>query len=341
LLAVASLRTKTVDGKSLSRRVVPVALLGLAVLVAMPLSTALGGVIYFTDLSNNKIQRTTLDGSTPVDVITNGDNPRSIALDPVGGKIYWTDTLSDGHSGIRRANLDGTLIEDVVTTIVMGIAVDPINSKVYWTNQGNRKIQRASLDGSNGENLVTPATADIISPWGIDLDLTGGKLYWVDGSIGKLQRANLDGSAVEELRVGLTAPLREIALDVPGSMLFIASDKSIVTTDLNGAGLSTLLTLDAGVPTGLAVDSLNHKLYWTVPAMESAPTAKIQRANLDGTGIETIYSLDGGGFSGIALDISAVPEPSTIALLGTGAAATAIGSFCRRRRVPCRPPIPI
>src|SRR5262249_18722740 len=50
-------------------------------------------------------------------------NPDGIALDPTGGKMYWTDF---GTRKIQRANLDGTRVEDLVTglSIPVGIALE-------------------------------------------------------------------------------------------------------------------------------------------------------------------------------------------------------------------------
>ena len=48
--------------------------------------------------------------------------------------------------------------------------------KMYWTDVNTDKIQRANLDGTGVEDLVT----GLSSPVGIALDLPGGKMYWVD-----------------------------------------------------------------------------------------------------------------------------------------------------------------
>ena len=40
-------------------------------------------------------------------------NPYGIALDVASGKMYWTDSEADK---IQRANLDGSNVEDLVTT---------------------------------------------------------------------------------------------------------------------------------------------------------------------------------------------------------------------------------
>ena len=77
------------------------------------------------------------------------------------------------------------------------IALDTAGNKVYWTEStlADFMIQRADLDGSNVELLVT----DLVSPSGIALDVAAGKMYWTDVGSSKIQRANLDGSGVEDL----------------------------------------------------------------------------------------------------------------------------------------------
>ena len=49
---------------------------------------------------------------------------------------------------------------------------------MYWTDDRRTdKIQRANLDGSNIEDLVTQGLS---GPAGIALDVEGGKMYWTD-----------------------------------------------------------------------------------------------------------------------------------------------------------------
>jgi sugar lactone lactonase YvrE len=68
-------------------------------------------------------------------------------------KMYWTETGSNKN---RRANLDGSAVEDLVSSSSpTGIAVDIAGGKMYWVAMGTDKIQRANLDGSGAEDLVT------------------------------------------------------------------------------------------------------------------------------------------------------------------------------------------
>ena len=89
------------------------------------------------------------------------ENPRGIALDVTGGKMYWTDW---GTNKIQRANLDGTDVQDLVTTELenpKGIALDVTGGKMYWTDSRNfGEIHRANLDGTNVEKLLLCVSGD-------------------------------------------------------------------------------------------------------------------------------------------------------------------------------------
>ena len=201
----------------------------------------------------------------------------------ITGKIYWTDP---GAKKIRRANLDGSQAEDLVTRGLdypSGLALDTAGEKIYWTDPGNRRIQRANLDGSRVENLVTTG---LIDPQGLALDLAGGKIYWTDSGTNRVQRANLDGSRVESLvTIGLHSPE---GLALAGGKIYwtdYGTDK-IQRANLDGSNVQDLVT---GLisPQGLALDLAGGKVYWT-----DFGSDKIQRANLDGSDIQDLVSLD-------------------------------------------------
>ena len=65
------------------------------------------------------IQRANLDGSQIETVFSSPDRPWYLAVDPIGGKLYWTVHHPGGIKGeIRRANFDGSQIETLVTDLV-------------------------------------------------------------------------------------------------------------------------------------------------------------------------------------------------------------------------------
>ena len=197
-----------------------------------------GGKMYWTDAGAKRIQRSNLDGSGVQDLVTDLATPHifaigpsgqpefhgagvqipgGIALDVSGDKMYWT-SRGQPLGKIRRSNLDGSGVEDLVTSAThldgpVDLALDVSGGKMYWTSRGRPtgKIQRSNLDGSGVEDLVTTGLDD---PAGLALDVSGGKMYWTDRGEKKIQRSNLDGSEVKDLvTTGLQDP-RGIALGI-------------------------------------------------------------------------------------------------------------------------------
>ena len=212
-------------------------------------------------------------------------------------KMYWTN--AGRRDRIQRADIDGTNVEDLVTTGLsepIDLALDVTEGKMYWTDQGTDKIQRANLDGSNIEDLVT--TLDY--PVGLALDVTGGKMYWTDMNTDKIQRANLDGSRIEDLvATGLSRP-RGIALDtVSGKMYWMdqGTDK-IQRANLDGSDIEDLVSAGLNDVDRLALDLENGRMYWT-----DSGARKIQRANLDGSDVEDLVTRLGEP-RGMALDLA-------------------------------------
>ncbi len=213
-------------------------------------------------------------------------------------KMYWTDM---GTNKIQRANLDGSRVEDLVTTGLrnpFGLALDVAGGKMYWTDMGTDKIQRANLDGSRVEDLVITG---VDNPRGLALDVAGGKMYWTDTGTDKIQRANLDGSRVEDLgTTGLSFP-SGLALDVAGGKMYWTdggTDK-IQRANLDGSRVEDLVTTGLIFPFGLALDVAGGKMYWT-----DAGTDKIQRANLDGSRVEDLVTTGLSFPSSLALDVA-------------------------------------
>ena len=177
------------------------------------------------------------------------------------------------------------------------LVVDPDAPPIYWTDTGTHKIQRANLDGSNIEDLVTQGVS---WPDGIALDVVGGKMYWTDDWAKKIQRANLDGSNIEDLVTqGLSWP-NGIALDVVGGKMYWtdAGTHKIQRANLDGSNIEDLVTQGVKSPDGIALDVEGGKMYWT-----DYDTDKIQRANLDGSNVEDLVTQGLRGPDSIALDV--------------------------------------
>ena len=283
-----------------------------------------GGKIYWTTPAYPIINWANLDGSNSEHVVVKDStvSPLNIALDVVGGKMYWTDNLGfqwwQGHGRIRRVDLDGSNIEDLIKDVgARDIALDVERGKMYWTSwtsategEGETKIQRADLDGSNTETLVPNHGGHSLS-----LDLAEGKMYWVwyendypeDDTI---YRADLDGSNVEDLLsqsstmagkigafISLIGPL---ALDTAERKMYWTEyvwrlgDFPLISSYRANLDGSNMEPMDFLLPGDIALDPAGGKLYWT-------DDHKIRRAGFDGSNIEDLVSISFVPW-GIAID---------------------------------------
>lgn len=263
--------------------------------------------IYWTEANPGAIKRANLDGSgvelllaqAPPDFKVS--STRGIVLDEVNKKMYFVDQGGGFGAGrIRRANLDGSDLQDVITGLSLPstIAIDASGSKIYWVETGlsPNKIQRANLDGTNVQDVVTTGF-----PRGIALDIGASQIYWTDPVNNRIQRANLDGTGITNVVLGLVDPMG-IALDLASGNVYWtdAGSLKIQRANLNGSGVQDLVT-GLSLPQDVTLDLMGGKMYWT-----DLGSGKIQRAGLDGSAVEVLVAGVSSPF-GITFEVG-IPE---------------------------------
>ena len=193
--------------------------------------------------------------------------------------MYWINTQTG-----TPYRLIGNDVENYGSGVqnITSLAIDAANGKIYGTQQTSDHtgtILRANLDGSDPQ-LVKDLTS---VPLNIAVDAVNGKLY-VANSWGKIQRFNLDGSNFESNLITGLNNLDEIAVDATSSKIYwteITSDRTGTIKRANLDGSDPQLVKDlTSVPRGIAVDTVNDKLYL------ANSWGKVQRFNLDGSNFE-------------------------------------------------------
>jgi low density lipoprotein receptor-related protein 5/6 len=222
-----------------------------------------------------------------------------IALDTRASKIYITQEFGDG-AYIYRVNQDGSDFEtvidlDLLLSPMYDIALDLEAGKLYWVF-GRKLIQRANLDGSAIETLVSLPHGSQV--YGLALDVWAGKMYWTNQETNTIQRANLDGTSREDVyEIGSDREPYDIALDVwAGKMYWTARLDNygyVCRANLDGSDHESLISERNIEPGPIALDHDNGKIIWVdqrtrADSYGHVHGGSVHRADLDGDHQETL-----------------------------------------------------
>ena len=208
----------------------------------------------------------------------------------------------------------------------LGIATD--TTSVYWTDDGQRAIYSARLDGSGAARIIDTVALGSAIP--AEIHVSDSSLYWVDRNFaGAIFTADLDGGNARELidlnSVFGVGAYGTAGITSNGSTLFWTdnSQKAIYSSALDGTGAQKLFDLTTvlgpaaaegisplGITVGIATGYGPHEsLFWTDTLSDAVFQIRLDQGDLgDGLGqalkiIDQDSSGAGGPFSptGIAI----------------------------------------
>ncbi|KAF5269791.1 hypothetical protein FQA39_LY08572 [Lamprigera yunnana] len=172
--------------------------------------------IYWTDNSEDVIQKSTPDGKNITTVIFHElQMADGIAIDSTGRKIYWTD---GGRNSIEVAELNGDnrkllVWEDLDTP--RAITLHYHHGLMFWSDWGTHaRIEKAHMDGTNRITLVNDK---LEWPNGLAIDRPTNRLYWNDGKLKVIESSDFDG---KDRKVIVTDALHPYGLVVVGSHMY-------------------------------------------------------------------------------------------------------------------------
>lgn len=198
------------------------------------------------------------------------------------GKIYWTE-----WNKIRRANLDGTDVEDVVTDtgLPRNLTLDPRNGKMFWTELLGSRMKRANLDGTNSETIhdLDDGKLDFHRITCMAIDSNEERIYWAGIHTRKFFRSNFDGTNAKEFLInGIFTSPKNIDIDQNARKIYWMDFQvlGITRTNLNGTGIEELVNrvFNSGE---LVVDEQANKIYW-IDVLQG----RILQSSLNGGNIE-------------------------------------------------------
>ncbi|XP_059219896.1 low-density lipoprotein receptor isoform X5 [Stomoxys calcitrans] len=155
--------------------------------------------IYFTDTHKCTIELTNFDGNMGKVLIEDElDIPRSIALDPIEGWMYWSDWGASPR--IERAGMDGSHRTTIINYDVKwpnGITLDLVRKRIYWVDGKLNIISSANYDGSQRRQILY-STEYLRHPFSITT--FEDSIYWTDWDKQTVFKANkFNGEGVKPI----------------------------------------------------------------------------------------------------------------------------------------------
>jgi hypothetical protein len=142
--------------------------------IGRPTADPVNGYVYFC--CGGELRRVKLDGTGYVQTVVRGvTTVTSLALDVAANQIYFLDANTNSDY-LGRANLDDsgfTVLCDNTpgtggSSGLIDLDVDLLGGKVYWSDELQKSIRRADLDGGAVEQLYTSPGS--LTPTDLTLD---------------------------------------------------------------------------------------------------------------------------------------------------------------------------
>lgn len=132
------------------------------------------GNIYWSDEKRNIIEVSRLNGSHRYVVVSNVEKPKTIAIDPIAGLLFYS-----GDKRIGRTGLDGSqpFILANQSAQVTNIVLDVNAQVVYWCEASTDTIMRVDYDGNRKTVMLNHSLENPIAVAVIDKTM-----YWADSA---------------------------------------------------------------------------------------------------------------------------------------------------------------
>ena len=214
-------------------------------------------------------------------------------------KIYWSE-----WGKIRRANLDGSNVENVITGLVYtkDISLDFRNNTIFWIEEGTAKVKgvklgyskimRADSDGSNIEEII--GGYHIPPEGGGALKECKGEVCWVW----------IEPEGKDRVEIDPEQYLQPWGISLDNQKQHIywidRAHRKFQRANLDGTGVKDVMDLKSTSVWDMKLDVKRGQLYWV-----ELVSRMIQRVDLDGTDVEVVVDRWNNPILSIGLDVDA------------------------------------
>jgi hypothetical protein len=248
--------------------------------------------IYF--MTSDKIYSSDLNAKNETTLVTDLKYGEGLVLDRKNNKLYWTERVWNGPGMLKKCNIDGSNIENVIspsTKEPSSLDIDFSLNKIFWTDIEEKKIYKSNLDGTGIEIVKQINTTAYIYEYYIELDTNNKKIYWTNNTVDELHIMDYNGNnEMVIIKDVINQPLKVIADNSKKELYLVDYKKGLIKSDFQG--INSKIIIQGNYMTALALGK--DQLYY-------GSNTKINRCDLEGKNIVSIINST-GTVKDIALD---------------------------------------
>ena len=152
--------------------------------------------------------------------------------------------------------------ELLTTAAASGIDFHLVKDALFFTDTDKRKVFKRSLNAANAK-LKDYAPSGSWSPVSVAIDWIGNNIYVVDALGQKIDVFDLEGVYYSiVVSSNLTSPV-DIALDPTVGYMFVTDNNRLVRANMDGTSLVPLVTDAVYKASGVALDLITKRVYWS------------------------------------------------------------------------------
>lgn len=275
------------------------------------------------------------DGSGGVQTVVSGASAAGVAVDTPSGHLYWVGSNASNNTVVWRSGLDGSGQIVVLDTGgrfgSRGLDLDLVNRDLYFSAANG--IIRDDLDPA------TPASLEFLPQGGtssldVAVDATGRQAYWTSNTWNAIRAVDLDTGLVTEPVDNISGQFA-LDLDLVNDQVYWtdpANDR-VRRANLDGTSIETIATGETGWDQrGIALDVAGNRVFWLEDHLTDG--SRIWNRSLTGGTPQLVTTFtQRGSYLAFSPSPAAVPEPSSLVLLGLVGGAGLVGSLRRRRNL--------
>ncbi|CAM5106509.1 unnamed protein product [Eretmochelys imbricata] len=221
--------------------------------------------VFWMDLNAESIKWITMN-TQKKGTLVKGIKSDCIAVDWIGRNLYWTDgtageLLATWLNATWRGNPEYTVVLDGDLDQPRSLALQPLQGLMYWSEIGDKpQIEQAGMDGSNRKILIDEGLG---WPTGLALDLLSWKIFWSDDKLHCIGSANLDGTGIKVFQLTQIKSPFSVAVFEDDTYWSDMKTRTVQKVDKKTGKNRTVLIKRHGQPYGLKI--MHEVLQPTAP----------------------------------------------------------------------------